>query len=100
MYRVLALYRDAPADPEAFRRHYEAVHVPLCEKLPGLRATHHSFDAHSPDGSVKWFALWQGTFDDEAAMQAALASPEGGAMLADLQNYDSSGLVLMQYADA
>jgi uncharacterized protein (TIGR02118 family) len=34
--RFLALYQ-APADPEAFGRHYREVHIPLARQLPALR---------------------------------------------------------------
>jgi uncharacterized protein (TIGR02118 family) len=34
--RFLAVY-EAPADPEAFDRHYREVHIPLIRHLPGLR---------------------------------------------------------------
>ena len=34
--RFLALY-DPPADPEAFDRHYDEIHIPLIRQLPGLR---------------------------------------------------------------
>ena len=35
MIRFLITY-DTPADPEAFDRHYQEVHMPLARQLPGL----------------------------------------------------------------
>ena len=32
----LAVY-ETPADPDAFARHYRDVHIPLVQRLPGLR---------------------------------------------------------------
>ena len=34
--RLLVGY-EMPADPEAFDRHYDQVHIPLGRRLPGLR---------------------------------------------------------------
>ena len=36
--RLLVGY-EMPADPEAFDRHYDQVHIPLGRRLPGLAAT-------------------------------------------------------------
>jgi uncharacterized protein (TIGR02118 family) len=35
MIRFLITY-DTPVDPTAFDRHYQDVHVPLTQQLPGL----------------------------------------------------------------
>jgi uncharacterized protein (TIGR02118 family) len=75
-----------PVDPDAFVDHY--VHVPLVQALPGLRAFEYgraltNFDGSAPE--VFWSISM--TFDDEAAMHAAFASPEGKATMADMPNY-------------
>lgn len=36
MVKLIALYRY-PEDPESFDKHYEQVHTPLVEKMPGLK---------------------------------------------------------------
>ncbi|SFL79133.1 hypothetical protein [Geodermatophilus ruber] len=44
MHTPMAPYRP-PADRAAFNRHCGQVHLPLAQKLPGVRAAHHSLDA-------------------------------------------------------
>ena len=46
-YKALALY-PRPDDPQAFRDHYENIHLPLVAKLPGLRSLRYSFDLAAP----------------------------------------------------
>lgn len=77
-----------PEDPDAFVRHYVDVHVPLVRALPGLRAFEYGRALTNFDGSPPE-AFWSisMTFDDEAAMHAAFAGPEGQATLADMPNY-------------
>lgn len=36
MVKLIALYRH-PEDQESFDKHYEQVHTPLVEKMPGLK---------------------------------------------------------------
>ena len=82
-----------PADADAFVQHYVHVHVPLVQALPGLRAFEYgraltNFDGSEPD--VFWSISM--TFDDEAAMHAAFASPEGKATMADVPNYQAGSM--------
>jgi uncharacterized protein (TIGR02118 family) len=77
-----------PADPDAFERHYVETHVPLVEALPGLRAYDYgraltNFDGSPPDA----FWIISLTFDDEAALRAAFASPPGQTAAADMPNF-------------
>jgi uncharacterized protein (TIGR02118 family) len=82
MHRLLVLWND-PDDREAFRRHYEETHGPLARKMPGIRSYTVGFDVQMPGGTSPYFCVAQLDFDDEDAMNAALASPEGQAAVAD-----------------
>ena len=72
---------------DAFKKHWLEVHAALCVKLPGMRRYSVNFVdrgrfPHFPyDGFSE---LW---FDDEEALIAALNSPEGKTLLADLPNF-------------
>ena len=44
MHKLLVLYNE-PKDPAHFRKYYVETHVPLADKLPGLKASRYSFDA-------------------------------------------------------
>ena len=97
MHHMLVLY-PPPADRDAFRAYYEATHLPLADKIPGLRSRSYGFDIATPDGSESpYFAKFEGVFDDEASFLAGLGSPEGQAAGADLGNFASGGAVLLHY---
>jgi uncharacterized protein (TIGR02118 family) len=96
MHRLLVLY-PPPADPQAFRDYYEATHVPLAARLPGLRAFRYGFDVTALGADSPYFCVFEADFDDAAALDSALGSPEGEATAADVPNYATGGAVLLRY---
>ena len=79
--RFLALY-EAPADPEAFDRHYRETHIPLIRLLPGLRRYALGRDVTTLHGTPCYLVAvleWD-TMDE---LQAAFATPQGRATAAD-----------------
>ena len=79
--RFLALY-EAPADPEAFRRHYREVHIPLARQLPALRRYTLSGDAEAIR-DAPYYLVAELEWDTMADLRAAFASPEGRATADD-----------------
>lgn len=72
---------------EQFVAHWLNMHAELCTRLPGLR--YYSVNLidreRFPDFGYDGFSeLW---FDSEDALEAALTSPEGRTLLADLPNF-------------
>jgi len=85
MYKLFAIWTNPrPEDVEAFERHYEEVHAPLAAAIPGLRKLVLTRTADSLGEDLSPFhriaELW---FDDEAALLAGEASPEGQAAIED-----------------
>ena len=77
-----------PADSDAFVRHYVDVHAPLVKGLPGLRAYEYGRALTNFDGSPsEQFWIVSLTFDDEAAIHAAFASPAGQKTTEDMPNF-------------
>ena len=85
--RLGVLRRKDGMTHEQFVDHWLTRHAALCAKLPGLRRysvnlvergrfAHFDYDGFSE--------LW---FDSEEDLQAALQSPEGRTLLADLPNF-------------
>lgn len=85
--RLGILRRKDGLSHEAFVDHWLNTHAALCVKLPGLRRycvnlvdrarfPHFDYDGFSE--------LW---FDSEADLEAALRSPEGQTLLADLPHF-------------
>ncbi|KRC66135.1 hypothetical protein ASE12_16055 [Aeromicrobium sp. Root236] len=89
MHRITIQY-GAPADPEAFERHYTEVHVPLASTLPGLRRYVRSHPrGMGGDAPYLVAELW---FDDADALKAALKSPEMAETAADAQTFDVASM--------
>ena len=89
MHRITIQY-GAPADPEAFEKHYTEVHIPLASKLPNLRRFSRSHP-RAMGGDAPYFVaeLW---FDDADALKAALKSSAMAETAADAQAFDVASM--------
>jgi uncharacterized protein (TIGR02118 family) len=96
VHRLLVLY-PPPADPDHFREYYVSNHLPLTSKLPGLLGYRYSFEVSSGGGESPYFAVFEADFPDKATMIAALGSAEGKAVLADVDNYATGGMLPIDY---
>ncbi|MFI5039697.1 MAG: EthD family reductase [Solirubrobacterales bacterium] len=96
MHRLLVLY-PPPSDPDHFRSYYEDTHLPLVAKLPGLRAYRYSVDVAGGEGESPYYCVFEADFDDAATYSAALESPEGQTVRADVPNYATGGVVVLNY---
>jgi uncharacterized protein (TIGR02118 family) len=95
MAKIIAMYGQ-PADPAAFDRYYYSTHVPLAKTVPGLRNYEVTTGiVMTPTGPSPWHLVATLTFDSMAAVQVALASPEGQATAADLGNFATGGVDLL-----
>jgi uncharacterized protein (TIGR02118 family) len=86
MHKALVLY-STPDDPDHFREYYVSKHLPLAAKMPGVRRMGYSFEVAAPDGSRPFFCVFEMEFDSVEALGAAMGSPEGQAVAADVANY-------------
>ena len=89
--KLVVLYTQ-PSDPEAFDRHYLGTHIPLVDAIPGLQRAETAVFGPALDGGERTYhRIAELYFADEAAMQAAFGSPEGGATAADYQQIAPPG---------
>jgi len=93
MHRLLVLYPQ-PTDPVAFDRYYVDSHLPLVAKLPGMTGHRYSLDVQ---GDATYHAVFEADFPDAGTLGAAMASPEGQAVQADVPNYASGGAIVINY---
>jgi len=96
MHRFMALYAP-PQDPAAFQEYYTKVHVPLVEDLPGIRNISYSFDVAVLQGEPAYACVFEAEFDDREALLGGLGSPEGAKAAADVANFATGGVVLLDY---
>ena len=100
MIRVFyILHKKQGMDDQAFREYWKNVHGPIAAKLPGLRKYVQSHCYPDPYGApLPADGVEDLEFDSVEAMQAALATPAGRTMLADMVNFldpQSSGPVVV-----
>jgi uncharacterized protein (TIGR02118 family) len=92
--KILVLYKQ-PSDPNAFDKYYFGTHAAIARKLPGLRSM--KFNAGPPIAfaGTAPHLIAELEFDSLAALQTAMASPEGQATAGDLQNFAQDPTVLI-----
>jgi uncharacterized protein (TIGR02118 family) len=86
---------NTPADPAAFDRYYHQTHIPLAQKIPGLRSYLISSGPVQALAGTAPHLIATLNFDSMADLNAALGSPEGQAAAADLSNFASGGAALL-----
>ena len=96
MHKLVVLYPH-PDDPQAFAEYYEGTHLPLAARLPGMLAWRYTLDVHAKDGDSPYFAIFEADFAYAAALGAAMSSPEGRAVEADVPNYAPAGTIVLDY---
>ena len=85
---LFILHKRPDLDEDAFRDYWKNMHGPIAAKVPGLRSYVQSHPFPDPHGDpLPADGVDELLFDGIAAMQDALASPEGQAMLADISNF-------------
>ena len=92
MADLVVLYKT-PTDPAAFDKYYFETHIPLAKKLPGLRKyTVSKGPVATPGGPSAFHLIAILSFDSQAAIGAAFASPEGKATAADVPKFATGGV--------
>jgi uncharacterized protein (TIGR02118 family) len=98
MIKLIALY-TRPDDVAAFEQHYNEIHVPLIRQVPGLRKLVANDVWGAPRGEPAYYKIAEMWFDDRAACDAAMASPETRAAGKDLMSF-AREYVTMVFVDS
>lgn len=97
MVKLIALYKK-PADPADFDDKYFNTHIPLADKMPGLKKVEISRVTGAPNGEAEYYLMAELYFDDMEALKAAMSSPEGKASAKNLMGF-AKEIVSMMFAD-
>ena len=97
MTKVLVmLHKRSDQNWDEFQRYWRETHGPIAARIPGLRGY---VQNHAADRGNVPYAVAELYFDSPEALQAALATPEGQAALADLGNFvdaQQTGLAVVE----
>ena len=94
MVKLIALYKK-PAAVDAFEQHYAQVHIPLVEKIPGIRKTEWTRFLASPQGAAPYYMMYEMYFDDMDTYRVAMKSEENQAAGQDLMSFAKDIVTLM-----
>ncbi len=94
MVKLTALYGH-PKDAKAFEAYYADTHMPLVAKMSGVLRHEKSLVVATPGGEAPpYHRMFEGWFESEEALRAALGSPEGQAVVGDLENFATGGVTI------
>lgn len=95
MHKLIAMYKK-PADEKAFFEHYENVHMPIVQNIPGLAKTVVNRVTGSPmGGEPEYFLIAEMHYPDAETFKAAMASDANRQAGADLKNFAQAGVTLV-----
>ena len=86
MVKFVALYKK-PADAKAFDERYFGGHLPLVDKIPGLKKAEVCRVVGSPSGESEFYLIAELYFDNMEALKAGMSSPEGKASGKDVMSF-------------
>ena len=97
MARVVVMNKT-PKDSADFDRYYFATHVPIAQRIPGVRKYEVSQGAvASPGGASGVHLVAILHFDDMAAVGRAFSSPEGQAAVTDVGKFATGGVDILMF---
>jgi uncharacterized protein (TIGR02118 family) len=96
---VLTVAYGHPADPEAFDRHYQSVHRPLVEQVPGLVSFTARHCSSLDDTAPPYYLIAELAFASAQELTDGRASPQGRAAGADVANFADGGATMFVQHD-
>lgn len=86
MIKLVALFKR-PEDTAAFDEHYEQVHAPLMQMVPGLVRMEVTQNIQAFRGEPEYYLVAEMYFQDKETFDAAMASEENRAAGKDLMSF-------------
>jgi uncharacterized protein (TIGR02118 family) len=95
MVRLLVLYSH-PKDPAAFDKYYQEIHVPLAQRMRGLKKWTIGKVQGTPDGGPSpYYYIADLYASTRPELEAILATPEGVAAVQDVPKFASGGVTFI-----
>ena len=100
MFHVVFLVRKSPAmSLEQFANYWIEEHTPFTARVPGVRAYRCYAATGAPDGAPAVEGVAILSFDDRAAYERAIASPEFAMAIGDAPNFQDTAATTALFAD-
>lgn len=100
MVKVVAMYGH-PEDKQAFDAHYFEKHIPLTEKIPGLKEVKVSKYDRDPMGNPsRYYIICEMYYDNMDELKNGLSSDEGRASAKDAMSLAGKSVTFMVGEDA
>ena len=97
MVKLVVLYKKPENVAEFDKRYFES-HLPIANKIPGLKKVEVSRFTGAPMGEVPYHLMAELYFDNMEALQAGLSSPEGKATAKDVMSF-AKDIISMMFAE-
>jgi uncharacterized protein (TIGR02118 family) len=97
MAKLIALYKK-PANTQEFDERYFNGHIPLANKIPGLKKCEVAKITGSPAGESEYYMITELYFDSMEALKEGMSSPEGKAAAKDIMSF-AKDILYMMFAD-
>jgi uncharacterized protein (TIGR02118 family) len=91
----LIIFFHKPIDTTAFEEHYAQQYVPATNAMPNVKRVTVSRAIGAPRGEPPFYLIQEMYFDDMAALNQSLNSPEGRAAGAVLMSFAKEIVTLM-----
>lgn len=96
MYKWVTLYRRVE-DEATLEQFFSYQHLPLAEKLPGLLGSQLCRIDGKPGGQSRFHLSYELSFESQEALVAAIATPEGMALLKLLRPWVDAQIITWYY---
>jgi uncharacterized protein (TIGR02118 family) len=97
MVKLVVLYKK-PADVAAFEKRYFEEHLPIANKMPGIKKVEISHMVSGPMGEPPYYMMAELYFDNMDAMNAAMSSPEGKESAKNIMSF-AKDIISMMFAE-
>ena len=97
MAKLVALYKK-PENPADFDDKYFNTHIPLANKIPGLKKCEVSRIEGSPMGESEYYLMAELYFENMDALKAGMSSPEGRESGKNLMSF-AKDVTYMMFAE-
>lgn len=95
MVKLTVLYGQ-PKDPAAFEKYYAQTHMPIAQKVQGVRRIELAKVIGTPDGGQPpFYRLAELYFDDAKHLQDVMATEAMQRTVADLGNFATGGVTVL-----